>query len=160
MAIEPGEQLSEEPQEERGAKGSRDSGSDAPSEQATARPAGSFDDEVMQSVDESGAETHISGTGELPPADTGSAVPPYEGRKETADDLKQQAAGAGTGVNTAGAAREVADSEFKAPKPSETPRGAEASPADEQPAQDASESEGSDAGVGPSHTAGVRRAES
>jgi hypothetical protein len=80
MATKPGEHLSEEPQEVRGATGSRDSGADKPSEQATDRPEGSFNDEEMQSADESGAFDSVGGTGEQPPADTKSAIPPYEER--------------------------------------------------------------------------------
>lgn len=51
----PGEHLSEEPQAERGAPGSRDTGSDEPSAGPTDRPSGSYrGDETVPAHDETG----------------------------------------------------------------------------------------------------------
>lgn len=50
MSDMPGEELEEEPQEERGAMGSRDTGSDEPSGGPADRPAGVADAEADTSV--------------------------------------------------------------------------------------------------------------
>lgn len=50
MSEEPGEQLEEEPQAERGPEGSRDTGSDGPSGGPVDRPAGTSDEESDTSV--------------------------------------------------------------------------------------------------------------
>lgn len=50
MSETPGEQLDEEPQEERGAEGSRDTGSEEPSGGPVDRPAGSADEEADTSI--------------------------------------------------------------------------------------------------------------
>jgi hypothetical protein len=50
MTDEPGEQLEEEPQSERGAPGSRDTGSDEPSGGPADRPSGGSDEESDTSV--------------------------------------------------------------------------------------------------------------
>ena len=50
MSEMPGQQLNEEPQEERGPRGSRDTGSDEPSGGPVDRPAGSADAETDTSV--------------------------------------------------------------------------------------------------------------
>jgi hypothetical protein len=55
------EQLSEEPQSERGEPGSPDSGSDEPSGRAVDRPEGSIDDEAVPSH----SDTDESAVGEL-----------------------------------------------------------------------------------------------
>ena len=49
MTEEPGEHLEEEPQEERGPEGSRDTGSDEPEGGPVDRPAGRVDDEGADS---------------------------------------------------------------------------------------------------------------
>ncbi len=49
MGTEPGQHLHEEPQSERGSKGSRDTGADEAGGGPTDRPAGAFDQEEMQS---------------------------------------------------------------------------------------------------------------
>jgi hypothetical protein len=54
MSDEPGEHLEEEPQAERGAQGSRDTGSDEPSGGPVDRPAGKSDEESDTSVDPKG----------------------------------------------------------------------------------------------------------
>lgn len=80
-------------------------------------------------------------------------------RKQSAD-IADSSAGHVGGANVGGAARPVADPECKAPAPGDTPGGATASPGDEQPASQASETESDDAAVvGPAHVPGVGRAE-
>lgn len=82
----PGGHLSEEPQEERGAPGSRDTGSDEPSGGPTDRPSGTYEGD--ETVPEHGAHGDAEATGsektEQPPTATEPAVPPYEGRQTTA----------------------------------------------------------------------------
>jgi hypothetical protein len=89
---------------------------------------------------------------------TGRAMPPYEGRRETAD-VDEASESEKEGAKVAGATGPVVDDKPKAPEPSATARGAVASPADEQPAEDMPESESSDEGVGPAHIKGVSRGE-
>ena len=86
----------------------------------------------------------------------GSTVPPYGGRRESAD-LDQDAVREGARVG--GATGPVEDDDFAAPDPDDTPRGAVASPADEQPASEAPETDLDDDRVGPAHQAGTPRAE-
>jgi hypothetical protein len=92
----------------------------------------------------------------------GKAVPPYEGRRESAEvtgeeELRRD------GANVGGATGPVQSDERKAPEPADTPRGAVASPADEQPAADTPDGDpgsGQDAAsTGPAHHAGTRRGE-
>jgi hypothetical protein len=52
----PGQHLEEEPQDERGPRGSRDTGSDEPSGGPVERPAGTADEERDTSVDPQGAQ--------------------------------------------------------------------------------------------------------
>lgn len=91
--------------------------------------------------------------------DTGSsAVPPYDGRKETgevsgAEQMHKD------GANVGGATGPVESDELKAPPKEDTPRGATASPADEQPASEMSETETDPDAVGPDHYSGTGRAE-
>jgi hypothetical protein len=98
------------------------------------------------------------------PADSGPAdlegrtVPPYEGRRESADvdgeeKLRRD------GANVGGATGPVESDERKAPEPADTQRGAVASPADEQPAADSPGDEPGEASVGPAHHPGTRRGE-
>lgn len=56
MSETPGEHLEEEPQEERGPEGSRDTGSDEPSGGPVDRPAGTSDAESDTSVKPDSAE--------------------------------------------------------------------------------------------------------
>lgn len=95
----PGQNLSEEPQEERGAPGSRDTGSDQPSAGPTDRQSGTYQgDEAVPSYGGSGGSGPQGGTGTMPPQDTPPAVPPYEGRKTSASG-GTSAAGTGRGEN-------------------------------------------------------------
>lgn len=89
----------------------------------------------------------------------GRAVPPYDGRRETADVGGKEKSD-GDGANVAGATGPVEDDEMKGAEPSETERGAVASPADEQPAEETSDERGQqDEGVGPAHYGGTPRGE-
>jgi hypothetical protein len=62
-------------------EGSPGTGADAPEERAADRPGGTVDEDAnppLTDPDESDAD---AGTDDLPPQDTGRAVPPYEGRQ-------------------------------------------------------------------------------
>jgi len=92
------------------------------------------------------------------------AIPPYEGRKESADVGPAEEADEG-GVAVGGARRPVeTDDQLRQPDPEQTPRGAVASPADERPAAEQGGDEpGGDepdeGSTGPAHQAGVPRGE-
>ncbi|PSR69726.1 hypothetical protein C8258_01200 [Nocardia sp. MDA0666] len=153
------EHLSEEPQSQRGAEGSRDTGSNTAGGGSADRPGGTFDhEEVTSAHDQNQSEDDVATTGTLPPADVESAVPPYEGRRTSADEVGGTTEGEG-GARTAGATHPVTDPNFKAPAPDETPGGTTASPAEEQPAAQAPETEATDEGAEGGHHGGVRRAE-
>ncbi len=96
------------------------------------------------------------------PDTEGKTIPPYDGRKETAD-VEGKEESTKDGVKTGGATGLVEDDDAKAPDPDDTERGAHASPADEQPVEDADEDAGPDAGpgatTGASHEPGTGRAE-
>jgi hypothetical protein len=100
-------------------------------------------------------ESHTGGSG---PDTEGRTLPPYEGRRETAD-VDDQIKSEKEGAKTAGATGPVRDDEMKAPDPADTARGRQASPADEQPADQMRESETGDPGVGPAHVSGTQRGE-
>ncbi|MDQ3477135.1 MAG: hypothetical protein M3492_12615 [Actinomycetota bacterium] len=92
--------------------------------------------------------------------DTGdSAVPPYDGRKESADmggpeDMHKDGAAVG------GASNPIESDHMKATPKEDTPRGAEASPADEQPASGMPETDmDPDMVDTPAHTPGTGRGE-
>ncbi len=154
----PGENVSEEPQEERGAPGSRDTGSDQPSSGPADRPSGEYQgDESVPSHGDGGKPDFETGTTNEPPRDVKPAVPPYEGRKEAAD-VGDDSAEKG-GARTGGATRPTTDPDYKSPQPGQTAGGATASPAQEQPASDTSETNRDDDAVGPAHTSGTGRAE-
>ncbi|MGI9083846.1 MAG: hypothetical protein ACR2FE_00970 [Aeromicrobium sp.] len=99
-----------------------------------------------------------SGSDPSDPNTEGSAVPPYEGRREAADP--SETSGTTDDAGTGGASAPTDDEEQKSPDPEDTPGGATASPADEQPAEEAPESHTEDHDPeGPSHTPGTGRAE-
>jgi hypothetical protein len=88
----------------------------------------------------------------------GRPVPPYEGRRDSADvdgeeKLRRE------GANVGGATGPVESAEPKAPEPADTPGGAVASPADEQPAAGTAGDEPGEASVGPAHHPGTTRGE-
>jgi hypothetical protein len=97
--------------------------------------------------------------GEPGPTDfEGKTAPPYEGRRETADvdgeeKLRRD------GANVGGATGPVESDEQKAAEPEDTPRGAVASPADEQRAEDSPSGKSEEATVGPAHHPGTTRGE-
>ena len=88
----------------------------------------------------------------------GRALPPYEGRRESAE-VDGSAESTKDGAKVGGATGPVEDPEMKGPEPSETARGATANPADEQPAGETPQNEDSDPGVGPAHVPGTPRGE-
>jgi hypothetical protein len=88
----------------------------------------------------------------------GSAVPPYEGRRETAD-VDGEDKSRRDGVNVGGATGPVESSERKASEPAATLGAATSSPADEQPAEGTRDGEPGAASVGPAHLPGTRRGE-
>jgi hypothetical protein len=102
---------------------------------------------------------NLGGTDSLPPQDTPPAVPPYEGRRTSADVDTSGERADRDGAAVAGATGPVVDEEMKAPEPAETPRGGVASPADERPVTPAAEGEPADPCVGPAHSAGTPRGE-
>lgn len=89
---------------------------------------------------------------------TGKTVPPYEGRRESAD-VDPQETSTKDGAKVGGATGPVADDEMKAPDPEETERGRVASPADEQPGEESPTTDTHIDMTGPSHQTGVTRGE-
>jgi hypothetical protein len=99
-----------------------------------------------------------SGNDPNDPDTEGRAVPPYEGRRETADvDGGEQSEK--DGAKTAGATGPVEDDDMKATPKEDTARGAEASPSDEQPASESSDTDLDPDMTGPAHTPGIPRGE-
>src|SRR5688572_27589690 len=92
------------------------------------------------------------------PDTTGSAVPPYDDRRRTADvDGPDRARRDGATVG--GATGPVADDHAEVAGDDDTPGGATGSPADEQPAGRMPETDLDDDRVGPAHQAGIARGE-
>jgi hypothetical protein len=60
--------------------GVRDTGADAPEHGQADRPAGTVDEDANAPISDPTKSNVYGGTGELPPQDTGAAIPPYEGR--------------------------------------------------------------------------------
>lgn len=86
------------------------------------------------------------------------AIPPYDGRRESADvdgedELRRD------GANVGGATGPVESDEMKSPEPADTERGAVASPAEEQAAADTPEGDPGAASTGPAHHPGTQRGE-
>ncbi len=92
------------------------------------------------------------------PDTEGSTLPPYDGRRETAD-VDGPEASEKDGAKTAGAAGPVEDDELKATPREDTDRGAVASPSDEQPASESTDTDLDPDMVGPAHTEGTPRGE-
>lgn len=88
----------------------------------------------------------------------GTTLPPYEGRRESAD-VDDQDETSKEGAKVGGATGPVEDEDAKAADPASTEGGATGSPADEQPAHEAPETDQDDDGVGPAHEPGTGRAE-
>lgn len=131
--------------------GARDTGPDTPEQGQGDRPVGTVDEDANPPMSDPTASDTYSGTGELPPQDTGSAIPPYEGRQRSA---------AASGPDVSGATSPVTDPDYKSASASDTHGGATQSPADEQPASQMPESDRDDDRVGPAHVGGTGRGES
>jgi hypothetical protein len=140
-------------------RGSRDTGSDLPSGGPADRPSGTYKgDESVPEHDEGEKLDFEAGFTTEKPRDVEPAVPPYEGRQKTAKPDSGQ--GDEGGARTGGAVKPVSDADYKAGSPHDTPGGATASPAQEQPASQAPESDRDDDAVdAPAHTPGTGRAE-
>ena len=89
---------------------------------------------------------------------TDRPLPPYDGRRESAD-VKGEEELRKDGANVGGATGPVESDEMKSDEPADTPRGAVASPADEQPAGETPSGDPGAASTGPAHHAGTRRGE-
>lgn len=90
----------------------------------------------------------------------GRAVPPYDGRRESADVDSDDSALHRDGANVGAATGPVeTDDSMKSPEPADTERGAVASPADEQPAADTPNGDPGPAATGPAHYAGTTKGE-
>jgi hypothetical protein len=139
--------------------GVRDTGTDAPEPGTAERPVGTVDEDANPPLSDPAKSDVYGGTGQLPPQDTGSAIPPYEGRARSATNEPSSTEGSG-GANVGGATGPVSDPEYKSERPAATSGGATKSPADEQPASQTSESNRDDDNVGPAHTPGTGRGES
>jgi hypothetical protein len=140
-------------------RGSRDTGSDMPSGGPADRPSGTYKgDESVPQHDEGEKLDFETGFTTEKPRDVEPALPPYEGRQTTAKPDSGQ--GDEGGARTGGAVKPVSDSDYKAGSPHDTPGGATASPAQEQPASQAPETDRDDDQVdAPAHTPGTGRAE-
>jgi hypothetical protein len=89
---------------------------------------------------------------------TGRPMPPYDDRRQSADvdggdELRKD------GANVGGATGPVESDEMKATPKEDTPRGAAASPGDEQPASEMPETDLDHDSVGPDHYTGTGRGE-
>lgn len=82
----------EEPQQARGEPGSRDTGADTAAGGPTEREPGDIGHEEVTSAHGEDTEREAEFTSE-PPSDTDPAVPPYEGRKPTANEPGETATG-------------------------------------------------------------------
>jgi hypothetical protein len=96
--------------------------------------------------------------GPTDPESGGREVPPYDDRRKSADVDEEQDVRK-DGANVGGATGPVENEERKSADPTDTERGAVASPADEQPAEDPRGGDEEQASVGPSHYAGTGRGE-
>jgi hypothetical protein len=134
-------------------KGSRDTGSDLPSGGPADRPSGAYKgDESVPQYGEAEKPDFETGFTTEPPKDTEPEVPPYEGRKTSADAGESTEKG---GARTGGATAPTTDPDPKG----DTAGQSTASPAQEQPAASGSESDSDDDMVGPAHTPGTGRGE-
>ncbi|HET6627165.1 MAG TPA: hypothetical protein VFG63_12325 [Nocardioidaceae bacterium] len=93
------------------------------------------------------------------PDTSGKTVPPYDDRQKSGD-VDGPEKSTKQGAETAGATGPVQDDAgMNHPDPADTPGGAEASPADEQPASESGGSAEDEGSVGPDHYAGTGRGE-
>jgi hypothetical protein len=63
--------------------GVRDTGEDTPEPQQEGRPVGTVDEDANPPMSDPSASDTYGGTGDLPPQDTGRAIPSFDGRKES-----------------------------------------------------------------------------
>jgi hypothetical protein len=99
-----------------------------------------------------------SGNDPNDPDTAGSTLPPYDGRRETADvDGADQSEK--DDAKTAGATGPVEDDALKATPREETPGGAVATPSDEQPGDRSTDTDMDPDMVGPAHVEGTPRGE-
>ena len=138
--------------------GVRDTGVDAPESGQADRAVGTVDEDANPPMSDPTKSDVYGGTGELPPQDAGAVIPPYEGRAQSAKE-PSGVEGEG-GAKVGGATAPVSDPDYKSGSPAASSGGATKSPADEQPAAQAPETDLDDDRVGPSHTSGTRRGES
>jgi hypothetical protein len=61
----------------------KDTGTHEPEDGSADRPAGTVDEDANPPISDPTTSDVHGGTGETPPKDTGSAIPPYEGRTES-----------------------------------------------------------------------------
>lgn len=136
-------------------QGKRGTGSDQPSGGPADRPSGAYKgDESVPQYGEAEKPDFQTGFTNEPPRDVEPEIPPYEGRKTSADVGSDKG-----GARTGGATAPTTDPDYKSPAPSQTAGGATSSPAQEQPASQMPESDRGDDMVGPSHTPGTGRGE-
>jgi len=88
----------------------------------------------------------------------GKALPPYEGRRGSGE-VRDKGESRKDGAKVGGATGPVENDVMAAPDPADTPRGTTGSPADEQPASDAPQTDLDDDSTGPAHQPGTPRAE-
>jgi hypothetical protein len=152
--------LNEEPQEERGAPGSRDTGADEPSGGPVDRPSDTYaGDETVPTYGGADMPEGATEFTSRPPNDVKAAAPPYEGRQTVAKPEGDSTKGSG-GAEVGGGVKPVTDSDYKAEAPGQTAGGATASPADHQPASQAPETDRDpDMVDAPAHTPGTGRGE-
>ena len=134
-------------------KGSRGTGSDLPSGGPADRPSGTYEgDESVPDHSKGEKLDFETGFTNEPPKNVEPEVPPYEGRKTSADSGE---ATEKDGARTGGATAPTTD-----PRPKgETNTGATSSPAQERPAANAGGADRDDDTVGPAHTPGTGRGE-
>jgi len=89
----------------------------------------------------------------------GGVLPPYEGRKESAE-IDEDGSSYRDGVRVGGATGPIVDDDLKADRPSDTPGGRTASPGDEQPAADMPDGPSAEGGADiTSHVPGAPKGE-
>jgi hypothetical protein len=124
------------------------------------RPAGTVDEDANPPLSDPDEDTAYGVDGTIPASNTGGttpgpATPPYEGRQTSAKHT-----GKADDPGIGGASQPEEDPDYRSPRPADTARGATASPADERPASQSSETKGDDDGVeAPAQVTGTRHGE-
>jgi len=96
--------------------------------------------------------------GPVDPEAGDTPIPPYEGRRKSAD-VEGEEATRRDGAVVGGATGPAESDDRTSPDPAETERGAVASPADEQPAAESGGAAPGEASTGPAHHPGTPRGE-